>query len=74
MRNLSVPQLCELMRYLRLPFCATVFKEEGVTGAELMETSKEECEALLTKHGKDKLRTITLAFRPLLSFTCAQVT
>ena len=51
LKELSVHELCALMKELDFNHCATAFAEECLTGDDLLEMSKEELKEMLEDTG-----------------------
>ena len=50
--DLTVQELCTLMKNLNLNYCARAFGEVGLDGADLLELSKDDLIPMLTEAGK----------------------
>ena len=51
LKELSVQELCALMKELDFNHCATAFEEEDLTGEELLELPEEELKPILADYG-----------------------
>ena len=51
LKELSVQELCALMKELDFNHCATAFAKEDLTGEELLELSMEELKPILADYG-----------------------